>query len=75
MAEVMDRAEVRRRIDALELLDNIHAAIDDIQSSEFVAGETLTLVANSQDGEVARIRRIPPAMLVRALQALASEAA
>lgn len=71
MAEVLDRAEIRKRIDELELLDSIYAAISDVQSAEWKPGETVRVIIEAKDGAVAFVHGVPPRALIAALRYIA----
>jgi len=76
-AATLDRAEIRRRIAALELMADAQSAIADVESVEFEPGEerTLKLEIMANGGAVAFVVGVPPEAMVRALRALQESAA
>ena len=76
-AATLDRAEIRRRIAALELMADAQSAISDVEGVEFDPFDDATFKLEITTGgqAVAFVVGVPPEAMVRALRALQESAA
>jgi hypothetical protein len=72
----LSRNQIRTRIDALECMDDIRQAIDDVESVEWEANELQVLSIDVKAGRpVSFLHRIPPHVLVAGMKEMMRELA
>lgn len=72
--DTITRKELRERINALECLDSVVAAIDDVKCHEFEDGESqefsIEITASNKDELITFANNVSPAVLIIGLNAM-----